>query len=71
MHVGDDLSAVKKNRAKLIADLSLPSEPVWLDQVHSETVVHVDEAMALASPEHPVLQADASVTGIRGAVLRC
>ncbi|MCK4833918.1 MAG: laccase domain-containing protein, partial [Gammaproteobacteria bacterium] len=35
LHVGDDVQAVARNRAKLAADLSLPAEPVWLDQVHS------------------------------------
>lgn len=68
MHVGDDVSAVEKNRAKLITDLSLPSEPVWLDQVHSDTVISVDEKFELKSSENPVFQADASVTAIKGKV---
>ena len=37
-HVGDDPVAVSANRAKLVEDLALPSEPVWLDQVHSNKV---------------------------------
>ncbi len=33
-HVGDDTSAVSRNRAILRERLSLPSEPHWLSQVH-------------------------------------
>ena len=53
-HVGDDISAVNHNRKKLCTDLQLPSEPVWLEQVHSNRVISVDE--------ETTLQADASVT---------
>ena len=67
-HVDDDLSAVKENRTKLIEDLALPSEPVWLDQVHSDTVIHVDEKIALEQSGTSVLQADASVTEKKGVV---
>ncbi len=67
-HVGDDLPAVKKNRAKLNKTLKLPAEPVWLDQVHSDTVVRVDEKIALKASMSAALQADASVTGMRGVV---
>ena len=38
-HVGDNPSAVKTNRHRLRCDLPLPSEPVWLRQVHGTTVV--------------------------------
>ena len=67
-HVGDDLTVVTENRAKLVEDLALPSEPVWLDQVHSDTVIYVDEVLALKSSEHPLLQADASITENKGVV---
>jgi len=33
-HVGDEAGAVAANRAALIKTLKLPSEPVWLKQVH-------------------------------------
>jgi YfiH family protein len=58
-HVGDNPLAVSRNRM-LLAPL-LPSEPVWLNQVHGLTVVDVVQAGCL--PE-----ADASVSAHPGAV---
>jgi len=62
-HVGDDPQAVVCNRAKLVEDLHLPSEPVWLEQVHSNKVVRADE---LATEQ--TVQADASFTSSKGVV---
>ncbi len=64
MHVGDDAEAVKNNRAKLLADLQLPSEPVWLEQVHSNKVIRVDAPLL----DGCTPQADASVSTGRGVV---
>lgn len=63
-HVGDELSAVKKNREKLVKDLQLPAEPVWLDQVHSNTVIRLDAFSGQAAPK----RADASVSSERNVV---
>ena len=41
-HVGDSTAAVSKNRAWLRASLGLPSEPLWLNQVHGTQIVQVD-----------------------------
>jgi hypothetical protein len=38
-HVGDNAEAVAANRAALVEALSLPSEPVWLKQVHGIQIV--------------------------------
>jgi len=63
-HVGDDVSAVIANRAKLVEDLQLSSEPVWLEQVHSNKVICLDEPVA-----HDFTpQADASISATTGAV---
>jgi YfiH family protein len=43
-HVGDDPRRVALNRARLAAALNLPSEPVWLEQVHGCDVANADEA---------------------------
>ena len=39
-HVGDDPHAVAANRQHLRQHLNLPSEPVWLNQVHGTHVVN-------------------------------
>ncbi|HEY9446607.1 MAG TPA: peptidoglycan editing factor PgeF [Burkholderiales bacterium] len=57
--VGDDPAAVAENRARLRA--VLPSDPVWLRQVHGADVVDAD-----AHPELP--HADASIASRAGTV---
>ena len=58
-HVGDDPSAVARNRARLRA--SLPAEPTWLAQVHGIVVADANEASG-------VPEADAVVARGAGAV---
>ncbi len=60
-HVGDDAEDVAANRSKLVKELRLPSEPVWLDQVHSNKVIYADHTGA-------AIQADASISSSRGVV---
>jgi YfiH family protein len=57
--VGDAAQAVAHNRQRLSA--LMPSEPVWLQQVHGTVVADADNANCL-------VQADASVARHRGAV---
>jgi polyphenol oxidase len=38
-HVGDSVDAVTENRRRVRTMLNLPSEPLWLNQVHGTTVV--------------------------------
>jgi polyphenol oxidase len=42
-HVKDQEKAVMANRTQLIKDLSLPAQPVWLNQVHSTDVIILEE----------------------------
>jgi len=58
-HVGDAPQAVARNR-QLLSPL-LPSEPVWLKQVHGTAAVNADAAGCLP-------QADACIATHRGAV---
>lgn len=62
-HVGDDPVAVKANRAKLLAELQLPAQPVWLEQVHSNRVICADDAAT-----GKIVQADASISRKKGVV---
>lgn len=52
-HVGDDAGLVLQNRQLIKTLLALPSEPVWLEQIHSNYAVD-------ANSVKPPVQADAS-----------
>ena len=63
-HVEDDCSTVERNRDRLIEDFNLPSQPVWLQQTHSNIVIVADDYLnASTTPE-----ADASWTSNSGIV---
>jgi YfiH family protein len=62
---GNDRASIAENRARLKSWLALPSEPIWLRQVHGARVVNAAEAAAN-------LEADATVAfepGVACAVL--
>lgn len=59
-HVNDDINAVRENRAIIKQLLDLPSEPVWLEQIHSNIVVQADQPITTS--------ADASFTAQSGIV---
>lgn len=59
-HVGDEADAVAENRRRLRAALALPSEPVWLTQVHGHTVASL--------PGRQPATADSAVTFTAGPV---
>ena len=59
-HVGDDASVVAANRARLRAELALPAEPLWLNQVHGAHVLDLDR--------EAVAPADGAVTSRTGVV---
>ncbi|WP_417615859.1 peptidoglycan editing factor PgeF [Oceanisphaera sp.] len=60
-HVGDNPANVEANRARLAACLSLPSAPVWLEQVHGTRVLTLPD-------ETGNLTADAVVSRTPGQV---
>ncbi|MDX1443894.1 MAG: peptidoglycan editing factor PgeF [Gammaproteobacteria bacterium] len=59
-HVGDEPEAVEGNRRLLAGRLGLPAEPAWLEQVHGNEVVLLDEL-----PDEPP-RADAALTRTPG-----
>jgi YfiH family protein len=61
-HVGDAPEHVAENRARLRAGVPLPSEPVWLEQVHGATVLDLDLDRDAVGP------ADGAVTSRAGVV---
>ncbi len=63
-HCGDDPELVQINRARVRA--LLPSDPVWLHQVHGVAVQHCVAPALSGSPE---MIADAAVTDVPGVVL--
>ena len=42
VHVGDSTASVLENRVRVRNEAELPSEPVWLEQVHGTSVVILD-----------------------------
>lgn len=64
MHVGDDPSRVRKNR-ELLRSL-LPAEPIWLAQVHGNTVIDADNLTDIEIQKIP--EGDAIVTSLPGRV---
>lgn len=63
-HVGDDPACVQANRARLHQQLALPSEPLWLEQVHGVDVYH-----ALGDTPTTPPRADAAYSNQPGRVL--
>lgn len=45
LHVGDDEKDVFRNREILSQYLTLPSNPVWLDQIHSPKIISLDDPL--------------------------
>jgi len=43
LHVGDNPHHVEKNRAQLVDTVAMPSDPKWLNQTHSNIVIHYNE----------------------------
>ena len=60
LHVGDDARLVAANRARLRAEVELPAEPMWLEQVHGARVLYLDS--------EPAAPADGAVTARAGVV---
>jgi len=61
LHVNDNSETVLANRKVISQMLNLPSNPIWLEQVHSNRVIKIDKNTA-------VQQADASYTDQAGVV---
>ena len=64
-HVGDAADQVSLNRQLLNSALALPSEPCWLDQIHSDRVIKCPKS----ATEGILPQADASWTDQPNTVL--
>lgn len=62
-HVGDDPRAVQANRRRLNAEAGVPTDPVWLNQVHGKAVIRIDRNLRVSAPD-----ADAAVAFSPGAV---
>jgi len=50
-HVGDDFGIVVENRRLLQELLNLPSNPVWLNQIHSNVVINAEDHEISASAD--------------------
>ncbi|NVK25593.1 MAG: peptidoglycan editing factor PgeF [Gammaproteobacteria bacterium] len=65
-HVGDELDAVYSNRALLREKRQLPSEPYWLNQTHSNTVIEIPYQYRGYTDGNiiAIIEADASYTAL-------
>lgn len=61
LHVDDDVAAVMDNRQQLCTHLTLPSEPIWLNQTHSTRCILAESDLDR--------NADAAITRTPGVVL--
>ncbi|WP_363928876.1 peptidoglycan editing factor PgeF [Thiocapsa sp.] len=67
-HVGDTPERVARNRAILGECLQLPSEPLWLRQVHGCRLVGDDAAISSSACKREGCEADGAVTSEAGVV---
>ncbi|GGP52357.1 laccase domain protein [Shewanella algicola] len=68
LHVGDNPQHVLANRAALRQRLSLPAEPLWLEQVHGVDVVNMAHLKLSDSTSLSPIKADASYSNKAGDV---
>jgi polyphenol oxidase len=63
-HVGDDPLAVAENRHRLKAAAGLPSDPVWLSQVHGIQVADLDSSVASGPADAAIARGSGKVCSI-------
>ncbi len=63
-HVEDDPAAVQRNRALLCAQAGLPSEPMWLQQVHGTSVWSGGPSTSPPTADASVSRTDGEVCAI-------
>jgi YfiH family protein len=66
--IGDSVESVAENRRRLRQQLQLPSEPVWLEQVHGTDVVDVGLVSGERTGGSAVPRADAAISRAAGIV---
>jgi hypothetical protein len=66
-HVGDALAAVRENRRRVRADLRVPAEPVWLQQVHGAEAVDLDALERGGAARAGALRESAAASGLEPA----
>ena len=60
LYTGDNPSNISANRKKLYQELNLPTEPFWLKQEHTNTVIHLKPNTTATYATEPI--ADATFT---------
>src|SRR5688572_16649917 len=68
VHVGDSQNSVLQNRRRVREAAGLPSEPVWLEQVHGIAAAVLDQTHSEAAASGARPRADAAVTSREGVV---
>lgn len=64
-HVGDEPGAVVENRRRARAELALPGEPAWLEQVHGTRVADLDAEAAPAAADAVMTRSSGRVCAVQ------
>jgi YfiH family protein len=67
-HVEDRPEHVAENRRRLRESRALPSEPVWLNQVHGTRILEIEGPPGASRTVREAAEADGAVTAIAGVV---
>ena len=64
LHVNDEKSAVLANRALLLRYYNLPSEPVWINQTHSNLSINADSVSSIVDADASYSKKPGTVCGV-------
>jgi len=64
LHVADDLDAVLANRDLLFKSYDLPSNPVWINQTHSNVIIDADEVSSIVDADGSYSKKIGTVCGV-------
>jgi len=64
LHVADERGAVLANRDLLLRHYNLPSEPVWINQTHSNLIINADSVSSIVDADASYSKKIGTVCGV-------